>query len=97
MIYYSLVTLVLSILLLLNLSSAFDAVSHDLPINCLSDVGTSGAALSWFSSDLTDRQFYISVQDFGSPTAHLKQGAPQGSILGPLLFFIIYILALHQI
>ncbi len=47
------------------------------------------------SSYLYDRQFYISARDFRSPTAPLKQGVPQGSVLGPLLF--IYILPLGQI
>jgi len=74
----------LSILLLLDLSSAFDTVSHELLISRHSEVGISGAALSWFSSYLSERQFYISVQDFHSPTVPLKQGVPQGSVLGPL-------------
>ncbi len=86
----------LSLLLLLDLSSAFDTISHDFLISRLSAVGISGTALSWFSSYLLQRQFYISVQDFRSPTASLKQGVPQGSVLGPLLF-IIYILPLGQI
>ncbi len=64
-------------------------------ISRLSDVGISGAALSWFSY-FSDRQFYISVKDLRFPTAYLKQGVPQRSVLGPLQF-IIYILPLHQI
>jgi len=59
----------LSILLLLDLSSAFDTVSHQLFISRLSNVGISGAALS---ISLSDRQFYISVQDFCLPTVPLK-------------------------
>lgn len=86
----------LSMLLLLDLSSAFDTVSHQLLILRLSDVGISGAALSWFSSYVSDRLFYISLQNFRSPTVPLKQGVPQGSVLGPLLFTI-YIIPLGQI
>ncbi len=48
----------LSILLLLDLSSAFDTVSHNLLLMRLSEIGISGDALAWFSSYLTDRQYY---------------------------------------
>jgi len=41
-----------------------------------------------FLGYLFDRQFQISVQAFRSPTAPLKQGVPQGSVFGPLLFII---------
>ncbi len=88
-------TLVLSILFR-HLSSALDTVFHDLLISSLSDVGISGAVLSCFSSYLSDKQFYISEQDFQSPTVYLKQDVPQGSVLGPLLF-IIYVLPLRLI
>ncbi len=86
----------MSLLLLLDLSSAFDTFSRDLLISRLSAVGISGTALSWLSSYLYGRQFYISAQDFRSPIAPLKQGVPHGSVLGPLLF-IIYILPLGQL
>jgi len=52
--------------------------------------------LGFLSISLSDRQFYISVQDFCLPTVPLKQGVPQGSVLRPLLF-IIYIIPLGQI
>ncbi len=86
----------LSILLLLDLSSAFDTVCHKLLLKRLSEIGISGAALSWFSSYLTDRKYYITMHNYKSPTVILNQGVPQGSVLGPLLF-IIYILPLGQI
>ncbi len=73
----------LSIVLLLDLNSAFDTVSHNL----YSEIGISGAALAWFSSYLTDRQYYITMHNYKSPTAPLKQGVPQGSVEGPLLCF----------
>ncbi len=56
----------------------------------------SGAALSWFSSFLTDRQYYIIMRNYKSPTALLRQGVPQGSGVVPLLF-IIYIMLLGHI
>ncbi len=85
-----------SLLLLLDLSPAFDTISHDLLIFRLLAVGISGTVLSWLSLYLCDRQFYIYAWDFRSPTAPLNQGVPQGSVLGPLLI-IMYILPLGQI
>ncbi len=60
------------------------------------ETGVSGAALSWFSSYLTDRQYNIAMHNYKSTTALLRQGVPQGSVLGPLLY-IIYIMPLGHI
>ncbi len=49
-----------------------------------------------FFSNLTDRQYYISLHNSKSPTVSLKQGVPQGSVLR-LLRFILYIQPLGQI
>ncbi len=46
----------LSILLLLDLRSDFDTVCHKILLSRLAEFGISGSALSWFSSNLTDRQ-----------------------------------------
>uniref|UniRef100_A0A4W5LB64 Reverse transcriptase domain-containing protein n=1 Tax=Hucho hucho TaxID=62062 RepID=A0A4W5LB64_9TELE len=86
----------INILMLLDLSAAFDTVCHEILISRLSDIGITGSALSWLISYISDRKYYITIQGFRSATASLTQGVPQGSVLGPLLF-IIYIYPLGDI
>jgi len=86
----------INILILLDLSSAFDTVCHEILISRLSDIGITGSALSWLISYISDRKYYITIQGYKSATAPVSQGVPQGSVLGPLLF-IIYISPLGDI
>lgn len=83
-----------SILVLLDLSAAFDTIHHDiLPSRLKVSAGISGSALDWFSSYLSGRTFSFKVSKVSSNTAYLTCGVLQGSTLGPL-FFSFYILPL---
>ena len=74
-------------LVLLDLSAAFDTVSHDILLDRLStDSGISGSALSWISSYLANRTQSVLVSGKYSDSAHLRYGVLQGSVLGPALF-----------
>ena len=85
------------ILLLLDLTAAFDTVDHDILLSRLEHwVGIRGTALDWFRSYLIDRTFSVSLVDLESSSAPLTYGVPQGSILGPL-FFSLYLLLLGYI
>ena len=47
-----------SIIILLDLSAAFDTISHDIMIHRLQYIGTTGTTLAWFSSSLSHRTGY---------------------------------------
>ena len=74
-------------LTLLNLSAAFDTIDHSLLYDCLHDwFGLDGTVL-WIKSYLSNRKQKIKIGDSFSEAAILPFGVPQGSVLGPLLFY----------
>ena len=83
-----------SILILLDISAAFDTADHHTFLCDLENLGITGFTLSWFKTYLTDRNFKIIVNDEESEIGNMKYGVPQGTILGPVLF-IIYTLTLQ--
>uniref|UniRef100_A0A3P9M2T6 Reverse transcriptase domain-containing protein n=1 Tax=Oryzias latipes TaxID=8090 RepID=A0A3P9M2T6_ORYLA len=86
----------LTILILLDLSAAFDTISHSILLQRLSFLGISSIPLCWFQSYLSDRTQFIHLKSFKSQPSSVSSGFPQGSVLGPLLF-ITYLLPLGNI
>ncbi len=81
------------ILILLDLTSAFDTVDHKTLLSRLEYfVGIQGTVLSWFKSYLANRSFSVRLGHFSSLPAKLSCGVPQGSIFAPILFLGIYFL-----
>ena len=75
------------ILVLLDLSAAFDTIDHSILLNRLETrFGIKGLALKWFQSYLEGRSQCVCFDDILSEPSYLTCGVPQGSVLGPVLF-----------
>ncbi len=87
----------ISLLVLLDSSTAFDTIDHNMLLNRLENfVGISGSALAWFKSHLSDRHKFVAVKEEVSYRSQVQYGVPQGSVQGPLLFTL-YMLPLGNI
>jgi len=74
-------------LALLDLSSAFDTVDHQLLLDILLHrFCISGPALAWFGSYLSGHAQVIRVNGQVSNVVNVHCGVPQGSVLGPKEF-----------
>ena len=86
----------ISVLILLDLSAAFDTVDHDKLLSILyHDIGISGIAFNWIKSFLAGRSQRVKVGSIFSSYTDIEYGVPQGSVLGPVLFNI-YIRSLYM-
>lgn len=72
----------------LDLSKAFDTVSHPILMDVLESYGIRGNALNIFKNYLTNRTQYTRINQTLSEPNIIKMGVPQGTVLGPILFNI---------
>ena len=87
-VYSAIDTKKISIVVLLDMSAAFDTVDHALLLNKLIKLGIDEDALEWLKIYLSDRFHTTQTKGGTSEALPLKMGVPQGSVLGPLLFTI---------
>ncbi len=77
-----------TLLVMLDLSAAFDTVSHDILFNTLEhQFGVSGTVLGWFKSYLHDRKQKILVNDnVMSEPMDLNCGVPHKEVASDLCY-----------
>ncbi|KAL9956690.1 hypothetical protein ACROYT_G038209 [Oculina patagonica] len=73
-------------MILIDYCKAFDMVDHSILLQKLQAYGLDDKSINWFRSYLNERLQLVSMGNKESPTACVRHGVPQGSILGPLLF-----------
>ena len=77
-----------------DLETVFDCVIHDIPLSKLNFYGINGKDQAVYQSYLDNRYFRTAIYNDSknrnkvSTWAKVRQGAPQGSVLGPLVFLL---------
>ena len=71
-------------------TSAFDCVNTDILLKKLNLYKFGNSTSNWISSYMSHRSQFVLIGNKMSDIKPVNQGVPQGSVLGPILFFIIH-------
>jgi hypothetical protein len=72
----------------LDVSRAFDSVSHVKLLRKLENYGIHGKLLAWFRCYLQNRKQFVFLDGVLSAICDVISGVPQGSLLGAILFLL---------
>lgn len=75
-----------TLVVLLDLSAAFDTIQHETLLKRLDLMGVNDQALQWLCDYLNDRSCAVTIHNSTSTRWNMRHGVPQGSVLGPVLF-----------
>ncbi|KAJ2939918.1 hypothetical protein O0L34_g6624 [Tuta absoluta] len=78
----------ITVLVLLDFSSAFNTVDSDILLAVLHKLNLAPETAAWFHSYLSDRYQRVKVNDRLSDWCRIGAGVPQGGVLSPLLFSV---------
>jgi retron-type reverse transcriptase len=78
-------------LIIINFAKAFDKVSHRRLLYKLKYYGIQAHTLNWIQTFLTDITQTVVIDGVTSNTVSVTSGVPQGTVLGPIIFFLNYI------
>ena len=73
----------------IDFAKAFDKVDHQVTLTKLRKLWITGMVGRWIHSFLINRTEQVLVHGSRSSERKVKSVGPQGSVLGPLLFFIL--------
>ena len=74
-------------MILIDLQKALDTLDHQILLKKLKYIDVSPEIVRWFASYLKNRNLIVSLEKSLSESGVLNCGVPQGSILGPILFY----------
>ena len=75
-------------MILVDLQKAFDTLDHTVLLQKMECIGFKESVIKWFQSYLSNRNFFVTLENVFSDAGLINWGVPQGSILALLLFLI---------